>query len=124
LISNISFNAKYQVLFYLLKIDTFAPLKKNTIMKKLFTTLLIALGIYTAASAQTAGTTEFGVNVGLNESTVTTGDNQTNSDYRVGFNVGVSADHYFSDAWSLKVKVVYDQKDGTMVILMMELILL
>jgi hypothetical protein len=93
-----------------LKIDTFAPLKKNTIMKKLFTTLLIALGIYTAASAQTAGTTEFGVNVGLNESTVTTGDNQTNSDYRVGFNVGVSADHYFSDAWSLKVKVVYDQK--------------
>ena len=79
-------------------------------MKKLFTTLLIALGICTAASAQTAGTNEFGVNVGLNESTVTTGDNQTNSDYRVGFNVGVSVDHYFSDAWSLKVKVVYDQK--------------
>ncbi|MCR8561438.1 PorT family protein [Mucilaginibacter sp. BJC16-A38] len=79
-------------------------------MKKIITTLLVVLGIYTAAFSQTKGATEFGINVGLNESTVTTGDNQTNSDYRVGFNVGVSADYYFSDHWSFKAKVVYDQK--------------
>jgi hypothetical protein len=78
-------------------------------MKKLFTTLVVVLGIYTAAFSQTKGTTEFGVNVGLNTATVTTSA-YTNTDYRVGFNIGVSADYYFSDRWSFKAKVVYDQK--------------
>jgi outer membrane protein W len=79
-------------------------------MQKIFTTLLVVLGIYTTASAQTAGTTEFGVNVGYNGATVTTGNGQTNSDYRSGFNAGVSVDYYFSDRWSIKGKLIYDQK--------------
>jgi outer membrane protein W len=78
-------------------------------MQKIFATLLVVLGIYTTASAQTAGTTEFGVNVGYNAATVTTSQ-YTNTSYRSGFNVGVSADYYFSDRWSIKIKAVYDQK--------------
>ncbi|ASU35758.1 porin family protein [Mucilaginibacter xinganensis] len=78
-------------------------------MQKIFTTLLVVLGIYTTASAQTTGTNEFGVNIGYNAATVTTSQ-YTNSAYRSGFNVGVSMDHYFSDRWSIKIKAVYDQK--------------
>jgi hypothetical protein len=36
--------------------------------------------------------------------------NNNNSDFRSGFNVGVSLDHYFSESWSIKGKLVYDQK--------------
>jgi hypothetical protein len=84
-------------------------------MLKPFLTLLLATGIFTAASAQTKGKTEFGINVGLNTATVFTNSGYgyygyTNPDYRVGFNVGLTADHYFSDRWSLKAKVIYDQK--------------
>lgn len=79
-------------------------------MQKIFTTLLVVLGIYTTAFSQTRGTTEFGINVGYNASTVTTGNGQTNSDYRSGLNLGVSADYYFSDRWSIKGKLIYDQK--------------
>ncbi|MDB4919991.1 porin family protein [Mucilaginibacter sp.] len=79
-------------------------------MQKFFTTLLVVLGIYTTAFSQTKGTTEFGINVGYNAATVTTGNGQTNSDYRSGINLGVSADYYFSDRWSIKGKLIYDQK--------------
>lgn len=79
-------------------------------MQKIFTTLLVVLGTGTAAMAQTAGKTEVGINVGLNEATVTTGDGNTNSNYRTGFNAGVSLDYFFSDRWSIKGKVSYDQK--------------
>ena len=79
-------------------------------MQKFFTILLVALGAGTTVFSQTRGTTEFGVNVGYNAATVTTGDGQANSDYRSGFNLGVSADYYFSDAWSIKGKLIYDQK--------------
>jgi opacity protein-like surface antigen len=78
-------------------------------MKKIFTILLVVLGISTTAMAQTAGKTEFGVNVGLNGATVVT-DQYTNSGYRTGFNFGVSAEHYFSDRWGIKARVAYDQK--------------
>jgi len=78
-------------------------------MNKFFTTVLILLAVSTAAFSQSKGTTEFGVNVGLNFANVTA-SGMTNDAYRTGFNLGISADHYFSDSWSLKVKAAYDQK--------------
>lgn len=78
-------------------------------MKKIFTTLLVVSGLCTTAFSQTKGTTQFGVNIGLNEATVTAGS-QTNSDYRTGFNAGIIVEHYFSESWSIKGKALYDQK--------------
>ncbi|MFD0793736.1 porin family protein [Mucilaginibacter litoreus] len=78
-------------------------------MYKIFTAVAAVLCLSTAAFSQTKGTTKFGLQVGYNASTVTA-SGLTNSDYRSGFNAGVSADHFFSDSWSLKVKALYDQK--------------
>jgi len=83
-------------------------------MKKIFTTLVILLSFYSLSYAQRfssqAGNTEFGVDVGYNSSYIIESQSGYNSDFVSGFNVGVSADHYFSDSWSLKVKAIYDQK--------------
>src|SRR5215217_4305682 len=78
-------------------------------MKKLFTTLFAVLGIFTLAHAQQSKGVEFGVGVGYNGATVTNGNNQSTKS-KSGFNVAISADNYFSDRWSLKVKAIYDQK--------------
>jgi len=77
-------------------------------MKKLFTILLVAASCSTAFS-QEKGDFEYGFNVGLNLATVTSGTNN-NSDSRVGFNVGAFGDYFFSDRWSIKAKLNYDQK--------------
>ena len=83
-------------------------------MKKIITTLFIVLGVYSLVSAQAQvkerGDTEFGIEVGLNGSDITTGDGWDNTDFLTGLNAGVSGDLYFSDKWSLKVKVLYEQK--------------
>ncbi len=79
-------------------------------MRKIFTTIVIVLAFYSLATAQEKGTIEFGVNVGLNSSTVQNNNTTDQADYLAGFNLGVSADAYFSDRWSLKVKAIYDQK--------------
>jgi opacity protein-like surface antigen len=77
-------------------------------MKKILLVLFILSGIYSAASAQTAN--EFGINIGLNSSTIQFSGTSQNSDYLNGLNVGVSLEHYFSERWSFKVKGIYDQK--------------
>jgi hypothetical protein len=82
---------------------------KLIIMIKTYTTLLIALGIYSATFAQTKNTAEFGVNIGYNAATVKT-DQYSNSSNRNGFNLGASAEYYFSERWSIKGKLIYDQK--------------
>ena len=81
-------------------------------MKKIITTLFIVLGFYGIASAQVKekGDTEFGVEVGLNNSYVTTGNGYQNTNSTTGFNAGVSGDFYFSNRWSIKVKALYDEK--------------
>jgi len=86
-------------------------LKNITIMKKIFTTLFIVLGLYGVASAQVKekGDTEFGVTLGLNTSYVSAYDGES-TDATEGLNVGVAGDFYFSNRWSLKVKALYDQK--------------
>lgn len=77
-------------------------------MKKLLTLLLIA-GFGMTSQAQEKNSLELGLHVGYNLATVST-SNQTNSNYRNGFNVTAVGDYFFSDRWSIKAKIGYDQK--------------
>lgn len=74
--------------------------------------MLALAGFSTVAFSQIRDRgTELGVNVGYNASTVTIGNSgENNSDYRSGLNLAVTADNYFSDRWSLKIRAAYDQK--------------
>ncbi|SMC49978.1 porin family protein [Pedobacter africanus] len=77
-------------------------------MRKLFIILLSVSTCLTAFS-QEKGSFEFGFNVGYNLSTVTSGST-TNSTFRSAFNAGGFGDYYFSNRWSIKAKLTYDQK--------------
>jgi len=77
-------------------------------MTKFFTILLGVLCLSTVAFAQTNGTTQFGIQVGYNSSSITS--NNLSATFRSGFNAGVSIEHYFSERWSFKGKVLSDQK--------------
>lgn len=77
-------------------------------MKKLMAALML-LGASSAAQSQEKGSFELGTTIGYNLATVTAGSN-TNSEYRSGLNATVFGDYYFSDRWSLKAKLSYDQK--------------
>jgi len=77
-------------------------------MKKLLTLLLVA-GFGITASAQEKNSLELGLHAGFNLATVST-SSQTNSDYRNGFNLTAVGDYFFSDRWSIKAKIGYDQK--------------
>jgi len=79
-------------------------------MKKILSTLIIAFGIYFSASAQTRTSDEFGLNIGYNAANVYESGSNYHSDYNSGFNLGFSAEHYFNDRWSIKGKLIYDQK--------------
>ncbi len=76
-------------------------------MKK-FICILFLCATSLTGFAQGKGKLEFGVNTGLNFSSLST--NYGNTDVSTSFNVGASADYFFSDAWSLKVKAIYDRK--------------
>ena len=69
---------------------------------------MLVLGFCSVAFSQTKGTTEFGVSVGLNGATVTSGN--LNADTRTALNAGVGAEYYFSESWGIKAKLLYDQK--------------
>jgi len=79
-------------------------------MKKTLTTLLIFFAIYSAAFAQIRTSDEFGLNIGYNAANVTYSGNYDHSDYVSGVNIGFSAEHYFSNRWSIKGKLIFDQK--------------
>ncbi|HEX3385331.1 MAG TPA: porin family protein [Mucilaginibacter sp.] len=79
-------------------------------MKKSLVLLAGLMGIYTISKAQTTNSTEFGVNIGLNQSTVQYSGTGENADYRAGVNLGVSGEYYFSNRWGIKAKVIYDEK--------------
>ncbi|ANI90208.1 hypothetical protein A9P82_13470 [Arachidicoccus ginsenosidimutans] len=59
---------------------------------------------------QIKGKVEYGVAIGIGGATVSDGNGNTNNSDRTVFNAGISADYYFSDRWSLKGKLLYDQK--------------
>lgn len=79
-------------------------------MKKLLTTLFIIPAICSVAFAQIKTSDEFGLNIGYNGANVTYSGGYDHSDYVSGLNIGFSAEHYFSNRWSIKGKVIYDQK--------------
>ena len=77
-------------------------------MRKIFLSAALALGFTAVVIAQKKGDVEFGFNVGYNNSTISNSD--VSADSAIGFNVGGSVDYYFSDRWSIKGKLIYDQK--------------
>ncbi|MES2426194.1 MAG: porin family protein [Bacteroidota bacterium] len=80
-------------------------------MKKIFTMLFMALGIYSVTHAQTKNQTEFGVSFGVNSAYVTSNAQYGSStDLTWNPNFAVSADHFFTDQFSIKAKAIYDPK--------------
>lgn len=79
-------------------------------MKRKLLAFAVIVFVCGKSFGQDRGNVEFGFGAGLSTSTVSDGDGNTNSSYRKTFNVAVSGDYYFSDRWSLKGKLVYDQK--------------
>ncbi|MDI9256944.1 MULTISPECIES: porin family protein [Flavobacterium] len=77
-------------------------------MRRLLLSVIALLGISTSISAQKKGDVEFGFNVGYNSSSVS--DDYDSSDASAGFNVAGSIDYYFTNSWSIKTKLIYDQK--------------
>ena len=77
-------------------------------MKKSIVTAVLTLVLSAAVTAQKKGDVEFGVNIGYNRSNVS--NSQVSSDPGSGINFGGSLDYYFSDTWSIKGKLIYDQK--------------
>ncbi len=78
-------------------------------MKNILTTLLAVLGLCSIAAAQQSKGIEFAIGIGINGANFSQEMNVRNKAI-AGFNAAVSADYYFSDRWSLKVKAIYDQK--------------
>mgnify|MGYP001605954701 CR=1 FL=1 len=76
-------------------------------MSKLYTIMLGMVCLGTVAFAQQKESTHFGINVGVNSAYATSTD--TKADALMAFNAGIYVEKYFSDSWSLKTKIVYDQ---------------
>ncbi|HLA56451.1 MAG TPA: porin family protein [Flavobacterium sp.] len=77
-------------------------------MNKLYIAAALVFGMAQASFAQGKGKVEFGLNIGVNTSSISDSENQ--SDSGTGMNIGASADYYFSDSWSIKGKLIYDEK--------------
>lgn len=79
-------------------------------MKRILITSLVFLGFTLSSfSQQKKGDVEFGVNVGYNTSSVSDSDSNSSKSLS-GVNFGAAADYYFSNRWSIKGKLIYDQK--------------
>jgi len=76
--------------------------------------IFVMLGFCSASFSQTKGDLELSGSVGLNYATVTTPQYYSYSPaYKLGFNLAASADYYFAERWSIKAKLIYDQKGWT-----------
>jgi len=76
-------------------------------MKRILSVIIIVVAV-NLMQAQEKGTIEFGFNTGINVSSVSTSGEWADAGF--GINIAGSADYYFSESWSLKAKVIYDQK--------------
>ncbi len=76
-------------------------------MKRIYT-IIAALALGTLANAQDKGNIEFGFNTGFSMSTISDDDDYAETNQT--FNIGASADYYFSNRWSIKFKAIYDRK--------------
>lgn len=81
----------------------------DQIMKKHYL-LVLALSSCLFSYAQDKGDFEYGIFAGLNISNISTIDNEDASSSRVALNIGAYGDYYFSDRWSIKGSLIYDQK--------------
>jgi hypothetical protein len=79
-------------------------------MRKVFLALFILMGTAILTKAQISTGFVLGANVGYNTSTIQQFDFYDNSGEIGGVNLGLSGEYYFSDRWSLKTKLTYDQK--------------
>lgn len=79
-------------------------------MKKLLLSAFLSLGFIASSNAQEKGDVEFGVNIGYNSSTVVVSNSIFQPDSGSGLNAGLAADYFFSDRWSIKGKLIFDQK--------------
>lgn len=79
-------------------------------MKKILTTIIIILAAFTTTFAQQKkGDVELGVYIGYGISDASNSD-FVNSSPKSAFNAGIATDFYFSNRWSLKTKLIFDQK--------------
>lgn len=76
-------------------------------MKRIYS-IIAALALGAFANAQDKGNIEFGFNTGFSMATASNDDDFAETSYT--FNIGASADYYFSNRWSIKVKAIYDRK--------------
>lgn len=83
-------------------------------MKRLLIAAIVFCG-FAEVSAQTKGNLEFGINTGLNISTVRNSRIQAENGYR--FNLGMSANYFFSESWSIKANCFAIKKAGIMALL-------
>ncbi len=79
-------------------------------MKNIFIPFLLVLGVTSLSNAQGKGDVEFGLNLGLNSSSMNVSNSYAQPKPGNGYNVGFAADYYFSNNWSIKGKLIYDQK--------------
>ncbi|MCY1224694.1 hypothetical protein D3C87_60670 [compost metagenome] len=77
-------------------------------MKRTLITSMAILGFIFTSTAQDKGKLEFGLGIGLNSSNIST--TYDSADPSINFNLGATADYYFSDRWSIKAKFIYDRK--------------
>lgn len=80
-------------------------------MKFLFNIMLAFICLYSSASAQTKNSNEFGIQFGMNASRLNS-DVTNKTHYKVGFNAGVSIDHYFLKAGVLRRRFYMIKKVG------------
>lgn len=78
-------------------------------MKKVIVVSFILFSIISFGQKYKKGVVEYGVNLGYNMSSIGNNANDI-SEEGSGFNVGLAADYFFSDRWSIKGKLIYDQK--------------
>lgn len=76
-------------------------------MKKIMI-LAVAMLATVAVKAQEKGNFEFGFGPGLNMSSIS--DSNYDSETSYSFNIAGSAEYYFSSSWGIKAKVIYDRK--------------
>jgi hypothetical protein len=79
-------------------------------MRKVFILLVVICCFCSVSFAQTSGKFEFGVGTGFNAAYAQDSYTGANSDALYGFNFGISGDYYFSNRWSLRAKILYDEK--------------
>lgn len=77
-------------------------------MKKVIVVVFVLFSMTSFGQKNKKNDVEFGVNLGYNLFNVGTSDG--NADSGSGVNVGLAADYFFSNRWSIKGKLIYDQK--------------